>query len=274
MMLRENGVRIGVAQMPMTWTVGQNLQTISGYIRRSYKLDVVIFPELALSGFHRNIKAESDKDTLKAAIQYLRVLAKKYQTALFLGAPQVSGAKIYNGYLCISADGEILAQWHKRGLTDSESQFFAQGGPRSVVTLNGTKCTTIICREVEDIDWFISQFRSGAPQLIVWPSYIRQAGNEQRQTGYFSAASEIAKRLGAFILQCNWPNALNDQSIQGLGASRVIAPDGECVIALPTDQAALGIVELKGGMLRPVEVSLSLGNGERRDCSRQVFFSS
>ncbi|ELV8592165.1 carbon-nitrogen hydrolase family protein [Vibrio vulnificus] len=251
-------MKIGIVQMQMRWTVVQNLTTISGHIKRLGALDVLIFPELALSGFHRNIKAESKEFLIQNAIVELRNLAKKYRTTLFFGAPKVVGSKVFNSYLCISKTGQVVAHWDKAGLTESESLFFAKGGNRSVLDLDGTRCTTVICREVEDADWFISQVRSYSPEIIVWPSYIRQNGNDNTLTGYFSSASEIAKELDAFILQCNWPQALNDQNIRGLGGSRIFGTDGQCLLSMPVDQIATSILEFSKGSLRLVETVSSL----------------
>ena len=251
-------MKIGIVQMQMRWTVAQNLTTISGYIKRLDVLDVLIFPELALSGFHRNIEAESKEILIQNAIVELQNLAKKYRTNLFFGAPKVVGSNVFNSYLCISKTGQVIAQWDKVGLTESESQFFAKGSNRYVLDLDGTRCTTVICREVEDADWFISQVRSCSPEIIVWPSYISQSCNEDTVTGYYSMASEIAKELDAFVLQCNWPQALNDQNICGLGGSRIFGTDGQCLLSMPLDQLAISILEFSKGALRSVETMSSL----------------
>lgn len=246
-------MKIGIVQMQMRWTVAQNLTTISGHIKRLSALDFLIFPELALSGFHRNIKAESKELLIQNAIVELQNLAKKYRTTLFFGVPKVVGSNVFNSYLCISKTGQVIAQWYKAGLTESESQFFTKGANRSVLDLDDTRCTTVICREVEDADWLISQVRSCSPEIIVWPSYISQSGNDNTLTGYFSAASEIAKELDAFILQCNWPQALNDQNIRGLGGSRIFGADGQCLFSMPLDQLAVSILEFSDGSLRSFE---------------------
>ncbi|HCE4791891.1 TPA: carbon-nitrogen hydrolase family protein [Vibrio parahaemolyticus] len=246
-------MKIGIVQMQMNWTVAQNLMTISEHIESLVTLDILIFPELALSGFHRNIKTESKMDLIQSAVSELCHLAKKHKTTLFFGAPTVVGSHVFNSYLCISNTGRVVAQWDKTGLTESESSFFSKGGNREVLTINGVRCSAIICREVEDIDWFISQTRSSRPGLIIWPSYISQSGDERSSTGYFSAVSDIANKLGAFVLQCNWPHALNDQSISGLGGSRILGRDGKCIFTMPMDQVAVSILEFSEGSLQLVK---------------------
>ncbi|WP_051395233.1 hypothetical protein [Vibrio parahaemolyticus] len=165
---------------------------------------------------------------------------------------------MFNSYLCISNTGRVIAQWDKTGLTESESRFFSKGGNRDVLTINGVRCSAIICREVEDIDWFISQTRSSRPELVVWPSYISQSDDASSLTGYFPAVSDIANKLDAFVLQCNWPHALNDQSISGLGGSRILGRDGKCIFTMPMDQVAVSILEFTEGSLQFVKTISSV----------------
>ncbi|MCG7497484.1 carbon-nitrogen hydrolase family protein [Vibrio sp. Of7-15] len=251
-------MKIGIVQMEMGWTIKDNLTTISHYINRLDTLDILIFPELALSGFHRNIKAESKEHLIQNALLKLCNLAKKHRTTLFLGAPKVAGLNVFNSYLCISKTGQVIAQWDKTGLTASESQFFAKGGNRSALDLDGTRCTTLICREVEDVDWFLAQVRSYSPEIVVWPSYIHQSSNDKDLTGYFLSASEIAKELDALVIQCNWQYALNDHDIRGLGGSRLFGTDGRCIFSMPMDQPAVSILDYSQGSLRSIETMSSL----------------
>ncbi|WP_051395234.1 nitrilase-related carbon-nitrogen hydrolase [Vibrio parahaemolyticus] len=72
-------MKIGIVQMQMSWTVAQNLATLSEHIESLDTLDILFFPELALSGFHRNIKTESKMDLIQSAVTELCHLAKKKQ---------------------------------------------------------------------------------------------------------------------------------------------------------------------------------------------------
>ena len=54
-------MKVGVVQMRMGWTVRENLKTIVSHVENMRALDALVFPELSLSGFHRNIKQESEQ---------------------------------------------------------------------------------------------------------------------------------------------------------------------------------------------------------------------
>jgi len=64
------------------------------------------------------------------------------------------------------------------------------------------------------------------------PAYVR---NIQR----------LAQATGAYVVQTNWPNALNrpEESVDG-GASNVAAPDGELLLRLPAQAAGVGVFDL------------------------------
>ncbi len=164
-------MKIGVVQMRMGWTVRENLRTIVSHVENMRALDALVFPELSLSGFHRNIKQESEPQTICRPIQALCKLAFDYKTTLFIGAPLTEGERIFNSYLCIDVNGDVVAQWNKVGLTESETKFFARGERRELLNLAQLSITSVICREVDDIEWFLSEVQEQA-SLILWPSYI------------------------------------------------------------------------------------------------------
>ncbi|UUM32279.1 hypothetical protein [Vibrio japonicus] len=43
-------MKIGIIQMQMSWTIEENLRTISEHVKSLDDLDVLLFPELALCG--------------------------------------------------------------------------------------------------------------------------------------------------------------------------------------------------------------------------------
>ncbi len=62
--------------------------------------------------------------------------------------------------------------------------------------------------------------------------------------GYLNRTAALARRLAAFVVQSNWPNALNAPERTYLGESKVYAPDGEVLLTLPRDAAGFGVFSL------------------------------
>ncbi|MEW7864659.1 carbon-nitrogen hydrolase family protein [Aeromonas diversa] len=237
-------MKIGIVQMRMSWTLDSNFQTISEHVINLENLDILIFPELALTGFHRNIRNELVQHKISQSIEALCELARKHKTTILFGAPTIESTNIYNSYLCINERGKLTAQWHKAGLTPSESHVFKKGMGRKVIKLGKQSVSTFICREVEDVEWFISQMGTHILQYVVWPSYIGRLNGENSLAGYFKNASDIAKNLGALVIQCNWPHSLNAPESKGLGGSKIFDGNGKCIATMPLDTIAVGVLEL------------------------------
>ncbi|MCE7729838.1 carbon-nitrogen hydrolase family protein [Vibrio campbellii] len=248
-------MKVGVVQMRMGWTVRENLKTIVSHVENMRALDALVFPELSLSGFHRNIKQESEPQTIRHAIQALCKLAFDYKTTLFIGAPLTEGERIFNSYLCIDVNGDVVAQWNKVGLTESETKFFARGERRELLNLAQSSITSVMCREVDDIEWFLSEVQEQA-NLIIWPSYIGQQSQEQQTQGYYERASLIAKEAGAFVVQCNWPHALNDPNLRGMGGSHIYDDSGQCIYTMSVDKESVCILDLNQGTIELLKAGL------------------
>ena len=145
----------------------------------------------------------------------------------------------------------ILDRLEKNGLTPAEQTFFAPGTERPVMKFAGRICTTVMCREIEDIETIAVQLQDRAADLIFWPSLVGNPPGTVHPTpedtadlGYFKRTAVLAQRLNAFVVQSNWPNALNTPDSTYLGESRVYAPDGEILLMLPRDEAGVGVFTL------------------------------
>ena len=241
--VRRKTMKLGIIQMEMHWTLDENVTTIAHYMSQYHELDALVFPELSICGFHRNVHAESQPKRVNEAIEHLCHLAQKHQITVFVGAPVTKSDKVYNQYLCISEQGNVSAQWDKIGLTPSESTFFTKGEKRNTVNIKGINTNALICREAEDVDWYISTVQNTNPDLVLWPSYIGQSPQKIEARSYYTGAPHIANQLNAFVVQCNWPHALNDTSLRGLGGSNIYDTNGECIATMPFDEVSVGVLD-------------------------------
>ncbi|GHA49432.1 carbon-nitrogen hydrolase family protein [Photobacterium aphoticum] len=254
-------MKIGIVQLPMGWTIEDNLAHICRTVSNHYHaVDTFLFPELSLSGFHRQIRSQADPVARERALDQLAQLAYAYRVNLCLGLPFQSGYQVFNRYLCIDRQGHIAAQWDKIGLTDSEKSYFTAGGlsfdaadpahgSRPIMTLDGINMSTILCREAEDVDCVIHSLQHQHVEVLLWPSYIMQVNEGAQYKGFYANAATIAEALQCYVIQCNWPYALNDPAIRGMGRSVIIGPRGERLGQLPADKASVGIFDLQNGRL-------------------------
>ena len=242
--------RIAIAQITMHWTTPENVASIRWAmdLAQSQGVQICGFSELAVTGLHRQIAREATPEVVSPAVRELQAHGAKLSLGIALGAPTFAdaGAK-YISHLLIDEYGETAAVVPKRGLTDPEATFFARGSSRPIGKLHGLRCSAVICREVEDLDMVLAELPPGTVDLIFVPGALRQDPNKPRADPpeYVRNIQRLAKATRAYVVQTNWPNALNrpEESIEG-GASTVAGPDGEVLFRLPGQAAGVGIFTL------------------------------
>ena len=242
--------RIAIAQIAMHWTTPENMASIRWAmdIAHSQGVQICGFSELAVTGFHRQIAREATPEVVSPALRELQAHAAQLSLGIAVGAPTFAddGAK-YISHLLIDEHGQTAAVVPKRGLTDPEATFFSRGSVRPIGTMHGLRCSAVICREVEDLDSVSAELPPGVVDLIFVPGALRQDPDKPRTDPpeYVRNIQRLAQASRAYVVQTNWPNALNrpEESVEG-GASTVAGPDGELLFRLPGQASGVGIFTL------------------------------
>lgn len=242
--------RVAIAQIAMHWTTRDNLAAMldAMQIAHSHGARICAFSELAVTGFHRQIAREATPAVVEPAIVNLRVRAAELSLAIAVGAPTFSDdGRLFNSHLLVDERGQIAAIVSKQGLTEPEATFFVAGSSRPVGRLQGLKGSAVICREVCDLERVSAQLPPGAADLVFVPGALRQDPDKPRTDPphYVRDIQRLAAATRAFVVQTNWPNALNrpEESVEG-GSSCVASPDGELLFRLPGQAAGVAIFDL------------------------------
>lgn len=240
-------MRVAVAQMPMAWTADENTATILDHLARAKSLsaEVVLFPECAITGYHRRVPEVAAPAVVEASLAQIRAGCAALGVAAVLGTPRFSedGATVVNSAVAIGADGEVLALCEKSGLTASERRYFAPGRVRQRFSIGDAPCCAIFCREIRDLQELRHELEG--TRVLFWPGMIHfDLEGEHPDHVDVEMAQAFARALGCWLVQCNWPGSLNRPDLAGAGASLVISPAGEVVHRLPRDRCALDLVSL------------------------------
>lgn len=247
--------RWAIAQPRMHWTLADNVAETIRLLETAAAAGAqgLLGTELALTGFHRRLPELVDAAALAEAEGEVRATCDRLGIAAAIGLPtRGEGGAVFNSHLYIDAAGRDLGRIHKRGLTSSEAGFFAAGGARCWIEVGGVLATSVLCREMLDGAALVPELRAALPagdartRLVFWPSYVAESDPEQALLcqAYRAGAAALARELGAWVLQSNWPESLNLPAQRGFGAGAVIAPDGHLAATLPRDEAALVICDL------------------------------
>ena len=154
-MARSNRLKIALAQLNLlVGDVRGNLERVVAEARRArdaLRADLVLFPELTLSGyppedllFHRGLRLQIERalSELKQAVPEIGVL---------VGYPEYAEGKIYNSALLFRG-GRVLAQHRKAVLPNykvfDEKRYFTPGTEATVVDFDGWRLGLLICEDV------------------------------------------------------------------------------------------------------------------------------
>jgi predicted amidohydrolase len=241
---------LAIAQLRMHWSIEANMASIAGALELASRRGASIcsFPELALTGFHREIVALAHPHLVGPAVASLQALCAQWDIAAAVGAPTFGddGTR-YNSHLLIDNSGRLVSATAKNGLTPAEATFFAAGADRPVAVVAGIRCASIICREMEDLAQIRGQLARGTVDLLFWPGQMRPdpALPPTDPPAHVVRAQAMAQALQAWIVQANWPNALNrPEESAHTGRSAVISPDGALVLRLPEQECGVAVFRL------------------------------
>lgn len=242
--------KVAIAQIAMHWTTAENAAAIERTmsLAGSRGAQVCAFAELAVTGFHREIGREARPDLVEPAVARIQTLAARLSLGVAVGAPTFgSDGSKFNAHLLIDEQGNASAEVRKRGLTDAEATFFARGSSRPVGTIQGLRCSAVICREVNDLDHVCAELPPQAVDLIFVPGALRQDPEKPRTDPpeYVRDIQRLAAALRAYVVHTNWPNALNrpQECVDG-GGSVVASPDGEILFQLPMQASGVSVFTL------------------------------
>jgi predicted amidohydrolase len=246
----EHQLRIAIGQLQMHWTLEENLlATLRALdIASANGAHICLFPELSITGFHRDIVALAKPEIVAPALQQVSLACQRLGIAAAVGAPTFDdqGAPL-NSYLLIDEHGRQQSVVSKIGLTESEATFFKAGHTRPLGLLQGVSCSAVICREIEDQEQVFAQLANTNAELVLWPGQMGPDRAKPRLDipEHVLKAQAMAARLGTHLIQANWPNALNrPEESAHCGHSAVISPAGELLFRLPEEAFGVGVFDL------------------------------
>jgi len=241
---------LAVAQPRMQWSGEENTSAILAFIAQAASLGAkaCVFPELAVTGFHRQIASLAKPALVGAWTRSVQHCCSTHGIAASFGSPTFEDdGRIKNSQVFVNSQGHVSAVVEKNGLTPAEATFFAYGTERPTFQFCGLPSTAVICREIEDFDTVVPQIENANPSVIYWPGLMGpEEGTEHIDPPkHVQNALSLAVRLGAYIVQSNWPNALNyPEKSNNTGRSAVISPTGKLLFRLPQAQPGLAVFSL------------------------------
>jgi predicted amidohydrolase len=175
-------IRIASCQFPISADIMENLRWIEEQLTASKlrKVDIVHFPECALSGYPgADMETLDDFDwaLLKKATDSVLELAKTFKTWVILGSihPLSEGNKPHNCLYLINPDGEIQDRYDKRFCTGGDLECFSPGDHFVNFEVNGVNCGLLICYDIRFPELY-REYRKSDTEVIFQSFYNARQG--------------------------------------------------------------------------------------------------
>jgi predicted amidohydrolase len=232
-------MRIGLAAVRNAPTVEERLETVERFLEEAGRQGVAIvcFPETYIPGLRgQDFEVPPpDQGRQQAALEAIRVAARRSRVAVVIGMEWKSPAGLHNVAFVIGHDGAILGHQAKNQLPLEEEPFYVPDGGRRLFEIDGVPFGITICHEgwryPEAVRWAAVR---GA-RLVFHPQLTgsdRAGGTIERwgdpASPYYEKAM-VARSVENTIYFASVNCAMRYQD----SATSLISPDGECLAYVP-----------------------------------------
>ena len=159
-------MRALLAQVDAPVTPQEGVARIRAAVESGADLELVLFPELYLSGYDLEAAPRVAIGADDEAVQGLRELARASGTALAVGFAERCGEGLFNSLALIDEHGELAGVYRKTHLFGPEEGVFDAGDALVVIELAGVRVGALICFDMEFPETARSLARAGAQLLV------------------------------------------------------------------------------------------------------------
>lgn len=207
---------VGVCQFePAVGDIEQNLQQIES-IAVSASADVLVFPELCLSGYDLDVAQDVALTLPCTHTERLATIADETDAVLVVGLPERASGALYNSAIVVDEDG-IVATYRKQYPTGGESDVFDVGDETTIVETPAGKMGVLICYDMSFPEAMIP-YGNAECDFVAVPSAWRNGWHDDWR---------LLARARALESTC-YVAASNQRGSQGTRFN-----DGESLIASP-----------------------------------------
>jgi predicted amidohydrolase len=160
-------LNIVLAQLsPRLRRTNDNIETMVRTLGDRPGADLILFPELFLSGYTTVGLEELAVDPEGPEVGRVAEVAKDNSTAVVFGAPERFGTGHANSAIYIDRNGTVAGIYRKIYLFGSEREAFLPGDELLIVDLGGSKAGLMICFDVEFPEVARALAQAGADLLL------------------------------------------------------------------------------------------------------------
>jgi len=272
-------MRIALAQIDVTvGDIEGNLQRCLDAVALADGADVVLLPELALTGYPpEDLLARAG--FVERSEAALRRLAAQVVRPCVTGCVIRSDTGLHNAAAYL-ADGQVRAVYHKRLLPNygvfDEERYFEPGQSDMLVEIAGMRCALTVCEDIWSAETVERVAAEGAEVVLnISASPFHRGKGHEREEMLRARAAES----GVWVAYCNLVGGQDELVFDG--RSMLFTPDGalvtraaaftDDVVSFDIGQGASDVGTLKPSPEGPEEVYRALVLGLRDYCRKNGF---
>ena len=200
-------IRDAAGQFQLEPNLKMNLQMIDEYLLQSAEkeVDLIVFPELALTGYPPAGKESLDyvrQEETAEALEYIKQRAKQLSIALAVGAAWKDDKNIWrNRAFFIDENGEILEYYDKIQQTSYERKFFVDGERLPTFRWHNITLGMLICMDMRYPElWRLMRMENVQLMLHLLSAY---RSSEWKVPVIDGTMRSRAAENGYYIISCN-----------------------------------------------------------------------
>ena len=229
------------------------------------QVDLVIFPEMTLTGFTMNTHAHAEKCADSPSIRFFSECALQYGIYISFGVILTYEDKATNNLITLSPKGEILGNYVKIHPFSyvSEDTYYAGGSELISIYINGVEVGMSICYDLRFPEMF--QALSASSKIIIniasWPS--------RRVMHWKTLLQARAIENQVFFIGVN-RTGIDGDGIPYQKSSAAFSPEG---MLLPTQEISpeIEVVELNIAQVDEYRKSFPVKSDRKTDLYRTFY---
>ena len=224
--------------------------------RDKQRADVIVFPELTLSGYPPEDLVLRDGFCARVAAALDDLATQVHGIDVIVGYPRLADGLLYNA-VSVLRNGKILCTYHKQEIPNygvfDEKRYFTPGDEACLFEAKGVSIALTICEDIWRPGPANQAARAGAGLIIninASPYHVDKQGERE------AVLTQRVRESGLPIIYCNLVGGQDELVFDG--TSMVISAKGEIQYCGPMFEPCHALIEFDSAMRPSVELACSL----------------
>jgi N-carbamoylputrescine amidase len=192
-------IRVALAQIECPWAEGRaSLERMASWAERARTgdADMVVFPELCVSGICKDERLASTTEALDGpSVTFVRALARSLGLAIGFGFSERTDGMPFNTYVVVEPDGSLAGVYRKNHIPKLEVPFWRGDTARPVFRALGRLMAVSTCWDNRYPELLRHYSRGGAEIVLMPHAWDADAIGEDGTVIEYDSMEEIDARL-------------------------------------------------------------------------------